>query len=86
MNVAVPVVMVVFTSLGSWWGWRSASVALWTGTGPKWRRREGVGRRQHHRRVRMRRQLWRLSVTGFWGGIGAAVGWLMLTYGPLNIR
>lgn len=82
MNLAVPVVMTVFTSLGTWWGWRVASVALWTGTGPKWRRREGVGRRQHRRRVKLRRELWRLGVTGFWGSVGAAVGYVMLHYGP----
>ena len=86
MNIGVPVVMAVFSGLGTWWGWRLASVALWTGTAPKWRRKQGVGRREHRRRVKIRQQLWRLSVTGFWGGVGAALGYVLLTVGPFNMR
>ncbi len=84
MNVGLAAVMVVFTGLGTWWGWRLASVALWTGTGPKWHRREGTSRRRHRRSVKIREQFWRIGVTGFWGMAGAGLAYVLMVYGPLS--
>jgi hypothetical protein len=86
VNIGVMAVHLVLTGLGMWWGWRMASVALWTGTAPKWRRKSGVGRREHKRRVKYRQQFWRLSVVAFWGGVGYAISYVLLTVGPFNIR
>jgi hypothetical protein len=77
--------MVLFTCLGAWWGWKVASVRLLTGTEPRWKRRATVERRVHARRVRYRRQLWRLGYTGLWAAGGAFVGfwmpWIIATLG-----
>ena len=67
--------MALFACLGTWWGWKSASVRLHTGTGPKWKRRPDVGRRVHAHRVRRRRQLWRLSYAGVCTILGAVAGY-----------
>lgn len=84
MSLVTLVTMVLFTSLGAIFGWRWASVALWTDTAPKWHRPHGVGRRQHRRRVKIRRQFWRLYITGLWSVGGAGVGVLMLYFGPFS--
>lgn len=71
------VMTVLFACLGAWWGWKVASMRLLTDTGPQWKRRPEVGRRVHARRVRRRRQLWRLGHTGAWAAVGAFGGFWM---------
>jgi hypothetical protein len=77
--------MALFACLGALWGWKAASVRLQTGGGPNWKRPAEVGRRVHARRVRRRRQLWRLGYTGTWTALGAAGGygvlWLVFAFG-----
>src|SRR4029077_1996397 len=77
--------MALFACLGALWGWKAASVRLQTGGGPNWKRPADVGRRDHARRVRRRRQLWRLGYTGTWTAAGAAGGygvlWLVFALG-----
>ena len=67
--------MVLFAGLGTWWGWKVASVRLLTGAGPKWKRPVDVGRRVHAHRVRRRRQLWRLGYTSMATVLGAVAGY-----------
>jgi TRAP-type C4-dicarboxylate transport system permease small subunit len=73
----------VFASVGAWFGWRYASMAIHTGTAPRWRRPVGVGRRDHARSVRRRRRTWRLSITAVAAGLGASVGFVAKMLAPI---
>jgi TRAP-type C4-dicarboxylate transport system permease small subunit len=75
--------VLVFASVGAWFGWRYASMAIHTGTAPRWRRPVGVGRRDHARSVRRRRKMWRLSVTLVAAGVGAGVGFVAKMLAPI---
>ncbi len=80
--VTLPFVL-VFGLVGAWFGWRYATIAIHTGTAPRWRRSVGVGRRDHARTVRQRRRMWRLVVTLLGAGMGGVVGFVAKMLAPM---
>lgn len=83
MSPVTAIFLVVFASIGAWWGWRYTSVAILTDTAPKWRRGHGVRRRDHAKVVRRRRALWRWAYTLICTLVGACVGYVALRYAPM---
>jgi TRAP-type C4-dicarboxylate transport system permease small subunit len=73
----------VFGCVGAWFGWRYASMAIHTGTAPRWRRPVGVGRRDHARSVRRRRKTWRVVVTLVCFGLGGGAGFVAKMLAPI---
>lgn len=83
MSLVTLAFVLVFASVGAWFGWRYASMAIHIGTAPRWRRPVGVGRREHARSVRRRRKMWRLIVTAVAAGIGSSVGFVAKMFAPM---
>jgi hypothetical protein len=73
----------VFGSIGAWFGWRYTSVAIHSGTAPRWRRPVGVGRREHARSVRRRRRLWQFTFTVACTVVGAGLGYVAMMFAPI---
>lgn len=86
MSVPTLAFLLVFGSAGFYFGWRYTSIAILSGTAPRWRRPVGVGRREHARFVRRRQRLWRLAVTGICTFLGASVGYVAMMFAPMLNR
>lgn len=82
MQPTTLLVLLIFGSIGAWWGWRYANTAIYTGTAPRWRRRHGQDRREFRRVVKWKRNFWRLTVVGTWSFGGAVFGYLLLMFTP----
>ena len=86
MSIPTLAFLLVFGSVGAYFGWRYTSVAIRSGTAPRWRRPVGVGRRDHARSVRRRRRLWQFTVTAILTFIGASFGYVMMMFAPMLNR